>query len=86
MEVKELTAEDKKKYGVRQGIKVIELFKGPVTRQTNMKEGFIITNVDGEPIDSIDDFTEMLARKQGGILMEGRYPGSRGTYYYGFGM
>ncbi|PSR04100.1 MAG: hypothetical protein BRD50_04495 [Bacteroidetes bacterium SW_11_45_7] len=86
MELKELTAKEKEKFGVRYGIQVIELFQGPLKRQTNMKEGFIIMSVDGEPIDSIRDFTAMLSRKQGGILMEGRYPGSRGTYYYGFGM
>jgi len=86
MEVKELTAKEKEKFGVRYGLQVIELFQGPLKRQTNMKEGFIIMSVDGEPIDSIRDFTAMLSRKQGGILMEGRYPGSRGTYYYGFGM
>lgn len=86
IELSELTKEEKNEFGVPHGIQVVGLYSGPVKRQTNIQEGFIIMGVDGQPVDSIRDFERALQNKRGGVLMEGKYPGSRGVYYYGFGM
>ena len=54
-------------------------------RGAGVKNGYIITKVDGEIVASPEDLTEILKQKSGGILLEGIYPnGTRA--YYGFGL
>ena len=50
-----------------------------------MKEGFIITHVDKNPVGKPSELAEQLKAKKGGILIEGIYPdGQKG--YYGIGL
>jgi S1-C subfamily serine protease len=54
-------------------------------RGAGVKNGFIITKIDGELVKSPEDLTAILKQKSGGILLEGVYPnGTRA--YYGFGL
>lgn len=82
-EVSEKTA---KKLNIDGGVKITRLKPGKLSRQTNIKEGFIITRVDGKKIKSIDEFISMLENKTGGVMMEGIYEDYPGTYYYAFGL
>ena len=50
-----------------------------------MREGFIITHIDGKRINDIEDVAAVLENKKGGVMLEGVYEdGSK--YYYAFGL
>lgn len=68
------------------GVKVNKLYAGKISRQTSMREGFIITKVDGQLIRNVDELIKALENKKGGVLVEGIYEGSPEVFYYGFGL
>jgi Do/DeqQ family serine protease len=72
--------------GLDGGVRVTELYPGKLRRETQMRQGFVITHVNGERIKTLDRFREVLLESDGGIMLEGRYPDSKKTYYYAFGM
>ncbi len=65
---------------------MVQLGHGKLASQTDLREGFIITKVDGKPVKSTEDLSAALYEKQGGVMLEGVYPDRPGTYYYAFGM
>jgi S1-C subfamily serine protease len=65
---------------------VTEVTRGVIARSTNMQEGFIIQKVDGKNVNSVDELNNALQNKSGGVMVEGRYPTSDETVFYGFGM
>lgn len=73
-----------KDLGIENGIQVAGLTNGKL-RNAGIREGFIITQVDGKPINTMSDLTTALANKKGGVLVEGIYP-NRTRAYYGFGL
>ena len=81
-----LSPEEAKTLGLHGGVKISELSKGPLLDQTAVSEGFIILSLDGKNVKKVEDVTEILKNKKGGVMMEGRYPDSDKTYYYAFGM
>ena len=85
-EFAELTDKEKKDYGVKHGVKVVKIADGKLSKQTNMREGFIITYIDKTPIQKTDDIITAMKNKKGGVMIEGTYPNYPGTYYYAFGM
>jgi S1-C subfamily serine protease len=66
------------------GVQVTSLGDGKL-RNAGVRQGFIITRVDGKSIQNKDDLAALLANKKGGVLIEGIYP-NRTRAYYGFGM
>jgi serine protease Do len=66
------------------GIQVNTLGDGKL-RNAGVRQGFIITRVDGKPVRTVDDLSSAIANKKGGVLIEGIYP-NRTRAYYGFGM
>lgn len=85
-EFEELDAGRAKKLDIPGGVQVTRLLAGKLRKQTQMREGFIITKVDGKPVKTVDDLVATLEDKQGGVLLEGVYEDIPGAYYYGFGM
>lgn len=85
-EFSDLTSKDKKDLGMQGGVKVTRLNDGVLSRNTQIREGFIITKVDNKQINNLDDLKEALTNKKGGVLMEGRYPDYPGQYFYAFGL
>lgn len=85
-EFAEITDKEKKELGVKHGVKVVKIAEGKLARQTNMREGFVITYVDKTPIHKTDDIITAMKNKKGGVMIEGVYPNYPGTYYYAFGM
>lgn len=72
------------KLKINKGMKVTNL-KGGKLRSAGIKEGFIITKIDGKQITNKEDINNALANKKGGVLIEGVYPNGFKTYY-GFGL
>ena len=69
------------------GVKVTKINDGKLS-QTEIREGFIITDINNQPVKNVDDLKRLLTSnsKGNGILIEGRYPGDPTVYYYGIGM
>ena len=62
------------------------LYAGALRKNSNMREGFIITKVDGQPVATVDELVKVLEQKEGGVLLEGVYEDLPGEYYYALGM
>ncbi len=71
---------------VEGGIKVSDLQSGILSKHTNIREGFIIHSVDHKPVSSVKEFEKYIKNKEGGVLIAGKYPNGRSTYYYGLGL
>lgn len=81
----DLTKAEKDKLRV-QGVKIDKLSAGLLRRYTDIEEGFIITRIDRQDINSVVELKKALENKEGGLLIEGRYPDSPRKYYYGLGL
>ncbi|WP_149273803.1 Do family serine endopeptidase [Pareuzebyella sediminis] len=75
-----------KKMDIEGGVKVARLYPGKVRKETQMREGFIITHIDGKKVKDIEDVADALEGKKGGVMLEGVYEGSPDKYYYAIGM
>ncbi|GAA0891783.1 Do family serine endopeptidase [Fulvivirga kasyanovii] len=75
-----------KRLDISSGVKVKSLTPGKIRKSTDMRPGFIITKIDGQPVKSKDEVVKILEKKEGGILIEGVYEDTPGTYYYGLGL
>jgi len=74
-----------KKFGLDGAVQVTKLYPGKIKKETQMREGFIITHIDGKRVKDIDDVASALEGKKGGVMLEGIYEdGSK--YYYAFGL
>lgn len=62
------------------GVKVTRLSGGKL-RSIGIREGFIITKVDQQPMKTPKDIENALNNKRGGVLIEGVYPNGKRAYY-----
>ncbi|UII28069.1 Do family serine endopeptidase [Fulvivirga maritima] len=74
------------KLDLKSGVRVKALKPGKIRKYTDMREGFIITKIDGKTVKSKEDVVKILENKDGGVLIEGVYEGLSGSYYYGLGL
>ena len=81
-----ISKEDQKNYKVKNGLKVTKLHNGKLKKNTNIREGFVITAVNNKEVSTIDSFIEAVEAQQGGIMLEGKYAGDPTYYYYAFGI
>lgn len=81
-----LSKDKAKQLGIDGGVKVKKLYPGKIRKTTQMREGFIITKVDGQKITSVEKLADALQNKQGGVMLEGIYENDTSPHYYAFGM
>ena len=81
-----ISKEDRKNYKVKNGLKVTKLYNGKLKKNTNIREGFVITAVNNKEVSTVDSFIEAVEAQQGGIMLEGKYAGDPTYYYYAFGI
>ncbi|TLP80775.1 Do family serine endopeptidase [Maribacter sp. ACAM166] len=74
-----------KKFELNGGVQVTKLYPGKIKNETQMREGFIITHIDGKRINDVKDVQEILEGKKGGVMLEGIYEDGV-KYYYAFGL
>jgi len=86
IEIEDISDNDAKKLDIDKGIRIISLKKGILKSKTSIKEGFIITKVDGKHVTTAKSLTRYLKNKKGGVMIEGIYDDYPGTYYYAFGL
>ncbi len=68
------------------GVVVKRLYPGKLRASTQLREGFIIRQVNGTGVRNVDELAEALEGVRGGVMLEGVYPDAPGTQYYAFGM
>ena len=63
------------------GAKVAKIFSGKL-KEAGVREGFIITSIDKNPVVSPEDVIRIMEQTtNGGILMEGIYPNGKKEFY-----
>ncbi|MCB2221901.1 MAG: Do family serine endopeptidase [Bacteroidetes bacterium] len=65
---------------IQNGLKIVDLNDGKL-KSAGIREGFIITHIDREPVENVDDLKYIFERKDGGVLLEGLYPNGQRAYY-----
>jgi len=71
---------DKNRFRIEDGYKVIKLENG-LLRNAGIREGFIVTSIDKQPVHSAQDLKDALTSRKGGVLIEGVYPNGVRAYY-----
>ncbi|HLO58287.1 MAG TPA: Do family serine endopeptidase [Bacteroidales bacterium] len=79
-----LTDQEKQKLGIKNGVKVTDLQEGKL-KQEGVKPGFIITQVNNTPIQSVAELEKLVNNLKGGVYIEGVYPNGM-VAYYAFGL
>lgn len=76
---------ERQRLNIDGGVRVTGITRGKLFADAGIRDGFIITHIDNEPVESPQDLNRRLRNKKGGVLIEGVYSnGSRG--YYGVGI
>jgi len=77
----EVGEKEKEKLEINSGIKIKNLGKGKL-QELGIKEGFIITNVNGKTISEVNDFKREIENARGiRIMIEGIYPNGEQEYF-----
>jgi Do/DeqQ family serine protease len=75
-----------KKLNIDGGVVVKDLNDGVLKKQTDMREGFIITSVNNKKVRSVDELKDELKDYKGGVMLSGVYEDFPGDVYYAFGL
>lgn len=88
IELEEVDPKVLKNLDLSNGVRVKELGDGKLTRYTDIREGFIITKVNEEPVQSVKELNSLLKSKKAGelIILSGTYAGSSREFNYAFRM
>lgn len=78
--LQEVPAAVKEKLNIDGGVQLTQINAGKF-KDAGIREGFIITSVDKQPINNVEDLQAILQNKQGGTLIEGIYPNGERAYY-----
>ncbi len=75
-----LSEQEMEDLSIDHGLKITDLSGGKL-KDAGIREGFIILNVDKQPVKGVDELKYLLEGKRGGILIEGIYPNGQRAYY-----
>lgn len=67
-------------YGNLQGLRVVNLKSGKL-KAAGVKEGFLITKVNGQPVKDRSDLENILSQNPESVYIEGIYPNGQKAYY-----
>ncbi|MFL5729973.1 MAG: Do family serine endopeptidase [Cytophagaceae bacterium] len=80
-EIKTISKEEAQKMEIGGGAKVMKVGEGKL-KEAGIREGFIITSVDKNPVKDAADIEQILdGNRTGGLLIEGVYPNGQKAYY-----
>ncbi|MDE3182640.1 MAG: trypsin-like peptidase domain-containing protein [Bacteroidota bacterium] len=80
-ELETLDPQKAKQMGLPGGVVVKKINQGALNDQTRMRDGFIITKVNGNPVKSLDDLKKEIGN-QTDITITGYYPGYNEPFEY----
>ncbi|HTF20493.1 MAG TPA: Do family serine endopeptidase [Chryseolinea sp.] len=86
IQMEDLDAKVLKRLELDNGVKVKALGTGKVSRYTEMREGFIITKINDQPIRSVKEFTDVIKKKKAGdlVILSGTYEDFPREFNYAF--
>lgn len=86
--VEDIDVKELKRLDLTNGVKVKNIGNGKLSRYTEIREGFIITKVNDQPIKSAKEFDELLKKKKAGdlIILTGTYEDFPREFNYAFRM
>ncbi len=76
-----LSDDEKGNFGVQGGLVVTDLGRGELARKTQMHKGFVITDVNNNPVASVAELEQAFGSSKN-IQISGFQPGYQGRYYY----
>lgn len=78
----ELNKEEKAHFGIRNGIKLIDVEKGKL-QKAGIPKGFVIVKVNNQYISSIEDFEDIIKKLSpgDGVLIQGFNPDGKSDYF-----
>jgi S1-C subfamily serine protease len=83
VQMRDLTKQEAEQLGIKGGIYITGIFQnGIIAKQTRMKKGFVITQVNEQAISSIKDMEKILQSDEKDFQFGGLYPNYQGLYYY----
>lgn len=82
--LEKLTNVQKTNLKIKYGVQVTDIEDGKF-KDAGIRDGFVITRIDKQPVNSPQDVKRILSSKRGGVLVEGILPNGQPDYY-GFGM
>jgi serine protease Do len=80
----EASSPEKSKLGIKGGVKVVSIGPGKL-KAAGIEKGFIITGVNDQPVNSVDDLKRILSGVRRGVYIEGIYTNGI-VCYYAFGI
>jgi Do/DeqQ family serine protease len=88
VQMEDLDAKILKRLELSSGVKVKSLGAGKVSKYTEMREGFIVTKVNDQPVGSVKEFTELMKKKKAGdlVILSGTYEDFPREFNYAFRM
>ncbi len=81
LEVRELTTEERLKFKKR-GVRVIKVKPGSKVDQSNMVESYIITHVNEIPVESVEEFRNLITASDNFVQIDGFYEDVDDEYAY----
>jgi len=75
-----ISDKEKVKYGLTYGFKITKIEQGKFS-DAGIRTGFILVNVDRQPVTSAGQLKDALTGKEGGVLIDGLYPNGMRAYY-----
>ena len=84
IELEDVDAKTLKKLDLTNGVAVKSLGHGVIQKYTDMRQGFIITHIDGNSVKSAKEVSEILKKKKPGdqVIFAGVYPDFPREYLY----
>lgn len=88
VELEDLDAKKLKQLDLANGVRVKSLGNGKLSKYTDIREGFIITKVNDEPVKSVKEFNELMKKKKAGelVILTGTYEDFPREFNYAFRM
>jgi serine protease Do len=86
IELVEVDGKVLKKLDIDHGVRVKELGNGKIAKYTEMRDGFIITKINDEPVNSVKEFNALIQKKKRGdlIILSGTYEDFPREFNYAF--
>jgi Do/DeqQ family serine protease len=86
VQMEEVDAKVLKRLELENGVKVKTLGTGKISKYTEMREGFIVTKVNDEPVRSVKNFIEAINKKKAGdlLILSGTYEDFPREFNYAF--
>jgi Do/DeqQ family serine protease len=86
IKIENLTDAEKRDLGLQGGVRIADVKGGKLSEFTDIRKGFVVTQIDDQAVNNTEDFLNIMKDKTGKVLLEGVYPNKPESYLYAFKM